>query len=44
MKVLCKLEEVLIIIKYFERSQIKCQSKETYLLIFFLNSHSQNCL
>lgn len=42
-KVLCKLEKVLIIIRYFGCSQIKCQSIETCLLIFFfLNSHSQN--
>lgn len=34
-KVLWKLEKVLIIIRYFGCSQIKCQSTETYLLIFF---------
>lgn len=34
-KVLCKLEKVLIITRYFGHSQIKCQSIETFLLIFF---------
>lgn len=36
MKVLCKLGKVLVIIRYFGCSQIKCQSIETHLLIFFL--------
>lgn len=42
-KVLCKPEKVLIVTGYFGSSQMKCQSVKTYLLFFFLNSHSQNC-
>lgn len=39
-KVLCNLEKVLIIIRYFGCSQVKCQSID--MLIFFSNSYSQN--
>lgn len=35
-EVLCKLEKVLIVTRYFGSSQMKCQSIKTYLLICFL--------